>query len=149
MLVLLPLFFAPVVQAKENVNPDNSSSYKVKRLKEKVTLIFKFSAKAKSAHLSKLLAKRMDELTYIVENKKMFYFEKATLRYSATAGQLSEVIVAKSLKSEAGSAKEQMEAYIPQIEKLQENFSSDSAEWRFLQDDINSLKIYIDKLTSI
>lgn len=148
-LVLVSLVVTPVAMAQEAVNPDNSGQYKFKRLKEKVTLMLKFSPNAKADYLTTLLNRRLSELQYIIEGDKMFYFEKATLRYATTAGQLTEEITQHNLSQKIQSTKELFQNHIPEIEQLKLNYDFNTAEWRFVEDDINYLKTYSDQLSSM
>lgn len=132
----------------ERVNPDSQLAYKAKRLKEKIIMFFKFSPKRKAGYYKVLLNRRLSELRYIVESENIAHIEKTSQRYEATAGQLAELIIEKNIKEEVNSAIDLFTTHQLITEKLRDNFSYDTAEWRFVMNDFNSLKIYSEKLSS-
>lgn len=130
--------------SKETVNPDMSSQYLVKRLKEKVTLIFKFGVDSRIEYLSQLMDKRLSELAYIGENKDTANIEKTSSRYESTAGQLTDFVIEKGRGT--FELKSLFERHVPILENTREVYSFESSEYRFIQNDINTLKILSDKL---
>lgn len=137
-----------VIQVQyEEVNPDDGSNYIMKRLKEKIALFFAFSDKAKADLQKKLVQARFAELKYTINNKQMAYFEKSTQRYFTAAGQLTEFLVSKNMIQEYGPIREMFLSYIPLLTQLRDTYNPTTAEWRFVEDDINYTKTYIQKLS--
>ncbi len=148
-LVIVPLFiFPPKAYAIERIYPDSGFKYNLKRLEEKVTLLFKFTSSGKEKYMQSLLEERLLELEYIAETKNIAFIETTSQRYEATAGQLAEFLMAKSLRADAGKIKDQFQKHSEILKYFRDLFSYDTAEWRLMQNDINSLKIYSDSLSS-
>ncbi len=132
----------------ESVNPTDGISYLLKRMNEKVNLFFAFSNESKVIYYRKLVNVRLSELKFIIEKKNMGYFEKSTQRYFTTAGQLTSLLTSTNIKSEFASVREELSSHIPVLEKLRDNFDSSTAEWRFVEDDINYIKGYTSNLSA-
>jgi hypothetical protein len=133
----------------EDVNPNSGLSYKVKRFKEKFTLFVTIDKSAKADIYKSILSKRLAELDYIIGEKAFFYLESSSLRYSTAAGEMSEHIVRHNLKSKREEVKGLFEDHIPQLRNIRDNFDPLSAEWRFIEDDINSLQVYASQISSL
>lgn len=149
LLLIFPLFiFTPSVYAAARIYPDSVSKYNFKRLGEKIILLLNFSPSSKVKYIQKLMEERLLELEYITETKNIAHIEKTSQRYETTAGQLTELIIIKSLRKYIGPAKDKFDKHTEILKFLRSQFKQDTAEWRFVQNDINSLKIYSDKLSS-
>lgn len=131
----------------ETVNPKDGTKYTLKRLKEKIFLLVlsPFSSK-KADYFEELLDARLAELKFVVDNKDMANFQLATQRYSATAGQYTEFLVKKKLNERKEKAVGLLKTHLPVIEKLKGAFNDTTAEWRFVKQDEDYLKIYISQL---
>lgn len=130
----------------ESVNPSDGMSYLYKRIKEKVSMFFAFSNKNKIDNYKNLLNTRLAELKFVIENKHMSYFEKSTQRYFTTAGELTSLLKSAD-KAEVESVKELLASHIPILTKLRDTFEFGTAEWRFVEDDINYIKGYSNDLS--
>ena len=135
--------------AQEKINPDSGITYKTKRLKEKIALVLKFSNLSKASYLEKLLERRLYELKYIVENKQIAYLENSSQRYETSAGILTEFVLAKNVKSKKEELITMFRQHQKDIEKIRDNYSYDTSEWRLVMNDFNSLEIYISKLQQL
>lgn len=144
-VVFVFLFVSCNVYATQKVNP-SSGSYQIKRLEEKIILLFKFSSQAKVDYYKVLLDKRLEELVYVVNSKDLANIEKTSQRYETTAGQLTEFILTKNLGSQKELLIKIFERHSKEIEKLRGVFVFDTGERRLVENDINSLKIYSSKL---
>lgn len=133
--------------SSESVNPTDGISYVFKRVLERVNTFFAFSDRSIVNNYEKLLNSRLSELKYIIENKKMAYFEKSTQRYFTIAGQLTAFLTSKNLKDEYIPTKDLLLSHIPILTKLRDEFDFGTAEWRFVEDDINYIKEYAGKLS--
>lgn len=143
-----PAPVATIDVPKEEVNPEDGTGYWIKRIKEKLWLFFSFSDVSKLNFQKKLVNSRFSELKYIIENNQMAYFEKATQRYFTTVGQLTNFALSKKLNSEYGGVSDLLSSHLPILVSLRDKFKSTTAEWRFVEDDINYVKGYISSLTS-
>lgn len=128
-------------------NPDNQPFYNFKRLYEKVQLNLKSNSEDKLNYQFKLLDKRLTELVYIVENGNSSYVLTTSLRYSTTAGQVTELIIENNLKDQAEKTKEKFEAHLLIVKDLPQKYPKDDEEIKYIIDDANYLKIYIDLLS--
>lgn len=129
--------------------PDYGIIYKLKRLQENVFLKIKSSPVEKVYYESGILDDRLSELKYLVENQKIDYLLKASLRYSATAGKLTDIVkqnyVFDKIPLIQAKFKEHQEIIKGLVVLCQKN---DNTECKYIQDDFNYLKIYSDILTS-
>lgn len=132
----------------ESVNPPDGMSYLLKRISEKINLFFSFSNENKIKNYRKLVNVRLSELKFIIEKRQMGYFEKSTQRYFTATGQLVEFLVSSNIKGEFMPVKEELITHIPVLIKLRDSFDFGTAEWRFVEDDINYVKGYIDDLST-
>lgn len=132
----------------EKVNPSDGFNYGRKRFKEKLYLTLLFYSKDKKiGYYSKLVARRLAELKYVVENKDLANFENATTRYFATAGQFTDFLTKNGSADQKSEAVKSLSSYIFVLEDLRDTFEGqEKAEWRFIQDDINYTKMYSDQL---
>lgn len=132
----------------ESVNPPDGLSYLFKRIREKISMFFAFSQISKIRSYKKLVNVRLAELKFIIENKEMGYFEKSTQRYFTTAGQLTLLLTSVNIRSEFMPVKEQLLSQIPVLTALRDTYDPATAEWRFVEDDINYIKGYISNLST-
>lgn len=164
ILVLVFYLFAPPLSARaqspvpspevkpidvqyESVNPKDGGGYVIKRFKEKVAMFFSFTNSGKLNNLEKQAKTRLAELKLIVDDKQMGFFEKATQRYFTTAGQMTDFVVAKKMNNNKDEVMEILSSHLPVLMILRDKFPDNTkAEWRFLEDDVNYVKMYIEKL---
>lgn len=141
----------PVVEVREvkyeSINPQDGFSYIFKRFNEKIGIFFTFSNGSKVDNYKKLVDIRLSELKFVVDNKQMAFFEKSTQRYFTTAGQLTDFVVLKKMTSEYSAVREMLASHIPVLTQLRDTFNYTTAEWRFVEDDINYAKTYMNKLS--
>lgn len=130
----------------QEINPKDTFNYGVKRFKEKFFLAVNFSKNKKADYLLNLTDVRLAELKYTIENKDMANFETSTQRYFTTIGQYVEHLTSKKVVYDKKIISEKLDKHTPILEKLRDSFPSDTAEWRFVQDDINYLKNYLNTL---
>ncbi len=130
----------------EEVNPDREVFYKVKRLKEKLSLLTKITPRAKAKYYEELSKRRLAELTYVVKGKNLAYIETSSQRYETTVGRLTELVVTKRVTKENESVQKLLSDQLAVVDELKDYFPYDTAEWRFVMNDYNSIKIYMEKL---
>lgn len=132
----------------ESVNPPDGISYLLKRVREKISMVFAFSNERKINNYKKLVQVRLAELKFVIENKEMGYFEKSTQRYFTTVGQLTEFLTNKNIMTTNQEVREMLSSHIPILSRLRDTYNPTTAEWRFVEDDINYIKGYINSLSS-
>lgn len=145
-IFVLNLFTAQSAYAKNyqriKINPSDGYKYTLKRFEEKIVLfILNSLPKNKENYYEKLIDVRFAELTIVAQKKQIAHIEKSSQRYSATVGEAVNWNKNKSLNSD--ELKKIIEGHLKLIPELQNNYDATTAEWRFLENDINSLKEYL------
>lgn len=131
----------------EAVNPGDDPAYVFKRLREKsILLIWSISSEKKADFYEKLLTVRLSELKKIVDKKDIANIQTTSQRYSATVGEYTDFLATSKLASRKEKVKAMLQMHIPVLEKLRDSYDYSLAEYRFIQYDIDYLKIYISKL---
>lgn len=128
----------------EKINP-NSSLFLFKRAFEKIRGKIIFSQEKKINFEGKLLEKRLSELNYLVNNKKLTPLETASQRFSAQAGIYIDALNKNGL-SYKENVLEDFKKYNILLSKLRDNFPANDAYWLLLQQNIDTLNILSDKL---
>ena len=148
VLIFVLAFFGLSLILSQKANPDDQLIFGLKRIQEKAFLNFKSSPVEKVDYMSALLDNRLRELSNVVKNKNYDYVLPAASRYSTTAGQITELIIANNLRDKVEDTKNQFLAHLQVLQEIYviypKNF--DDEEYKYIEDDINYLKIYLDKL---
>lgn len=143
---------AILLVASNSANPDRLD-YGFKRLQEKLYLSLKFSPQQKADYYETLLNNRLNELKYLTNNKKTYLLWQSSSRYSATAGQLTDLIGQNDLKDKAAQFISIFQTHQAAINNLLTNYPGDldptEENSKFLTDAINYLNQYIDKLSQV
>ncbi|KKQ51496.1 MAG: hypothetical protein UT40_C0006G0013 [Candidatus Woesebacteria bacterium GW2011_GWA1_39_21b] len=130
---------------KEKINP-GSSLYAIKRLAEKIHEKTIFSQEQRVAFHNRLLTKRVSELNYLVENKKITPIEQASYRLSAQAGVFTDELVKLNKKEENEKTLQWFTLYGNKLGQLRDNFPANSSNWLLLQQNIDTLNILAEKI---
>lgn len=131
----------------ESINPGSGYAYSFKRLKENITLdLLSIFSDKKANYYLKLVSTRLAELKYVIFNKDEDDFQTSSQRYFSTAGQATQFILDKNLNSIKGPAKDLFTSQMSKLDVLRDSFPYDTAQYRFIQDDINYLTSYITQL---
>lgn len=157
-LIFLAIFFSsdgfaysqgptPISLSEEKVNPGDDYKYVMKRFQEKVKLFLTSSVSKKINLHSKLIDIRLSELKYVVEKKDIANFQTASQRYTATAGQATDFVLKKGNEEAKKKLISKFKSHVPWLIGLQTPYIPDNSEWRFLQDNINSLESYSSRLS--
>ncbi len=144
LLIIFILLLLNISVAK----PTNRPFYSLLRLYEKTQLSLKSDPKDKLNYQYELLDKRLGELDFIVRNGYSPYILTSSLRYSTTAGQITELIVNNNLKDESQKAKNKFETHMLIVKDLSNKYLKNDGEIKYVIDDINYLQKYIDLLSS-
>jgi hypothetical protein len=149
LIITLPVIFTLSILGVKGANPNSQPLYNIKRLYEKNQLNSKSSIYDKLNYLYGLLDKRLAELEFIVKEGKSSYVLTTSLRYSTTAGQITELIIQNNLKNESQKAKEKLESHFLIVKDLPQKYPKTDEEVKYIIDDANYLKIYINQLSSL
>jgi len=117
----------------ERLNPD-SLLYLFKRVNEKAIVFFIRDEEKQSEYYSKLLDKRFKELVYIINVEKTGFLEEAAGRYITLIGQMKRDGVYTI-------SKERTKIYTFILEKLRDNYPSNTSYWLIIQQAIDTTRI--------
>lgn len=132
----------------QNAAPDFPPFWSLKRIQEKVFLNFKTNPEQRTQYLSFLLDNRLDELSKVVKNKHYDHVLKASLRYSTTAGLITDLVISNNLTSYVEPIRQKFLNHQKVLNDLYVLYpkNTDNLEYKYIEDDINYLNIYLDKL---
>lgn len=119
------------------------------KLKEKITLFFKFDKKQKSAYQKELIEKRLAELDYVIKNKQWDFIEDVTSRYSTYLGNYINFVEKNKIIDDKEQLLNILHGHKNFIEKIQTKFEYGSGWWIYIEHDINVLKMSIEKITAL
>ncbi len=135
----------PIQLPYEKINPKDGFKFSFKRLQEKIIFaFFTFSAQSKYMYQRDLLSKRLAELKYVVDNKDISNIQTTSQRYYTTAGDLTQFTIKNN--QDKNAFKEQLSSHLLILENLKKEFNDTTAEWRFIEHDIDYIKTYISQL---
>ncbi len=149
-LIIILALFALSLLLSQKANPDMPPFFALKRIQEKVFLNFKSNPEDKLEYLNHLLSNRLVELSNVVKNKNYDYVLKSSLRYSTLAGQITDLIIVDNMKDKIPVITAQFidhQAVLYDIYVIYPKNIPDNEEWKYIQDDINYLDLYLQKLS--
>lgn len=148
LVVILSLFILSLLFSR-NANPDFPPLWGLKRVQEKVFLNFKSTPEERVNYMSALLDDRLSEIKSIVNNKSYTYLLNSSLRYSTLAGEITELVVTNNMADRTAAIKEQFQNHKKVLYDLYVAYpkNTDNIEYKYLEDDINYLNIYLEKLS--
>jgi len=138
-MILVLMFFA------KDSKPDESM-YKVRRLQEKMTVFTKISPQEKVEYYLSLLDKRFMEMQYVYDKKLDYFAVSTSLRYSATAGEIVEIIKKNNLSAMIPEVRENFENHKTGIKNILDSYPYTNEKWKFFQDALNYLDLYLGQL---
>ena len=143
-LVIFSLIMANVA------NPD-SFFYPLKRIQEKTFFSLKTTPDSQVNYLNNLLDIRLRELKNLISNGAYSYLWSSSLRYSTTAGQMTDLVVANNLKDMVGPVKNKFLNHKKILDEMYVVYpkNTNNVEWKYLLDGINYLNSYLDQLSQI
>lgn len=131
-------------------NPGNEQLYKVKRFEEKLFLAVHSTPQQKADYYSLLLDRRLEELIFVVDSKDFSHVWQTASRYSSTAGEATDLIVRYNLEDKAEALQEQLRSHQPKLQELLQHYSlKEDGDWKFIEDDVNYLDLYIIRLSAV
>lgn len=150
-IIILSLL-AILLLASGSANPDRID-YVFKRAQEKLFLNLKFTSSQKVDYYETLLTNRLKELEYLTTNKKTYLLWQSSLRYAATAGEVTNLIVNNNLKDQTTQFIDIFKKHNQAINDLLTIYPGDldptEKNWKFLEDAKNYLDLYIEKLSQV
>lgn len=149
-LIAILIIFALSLILSQKADP-NSPFFTLKRIQEKVYLKLKQDPEARADYMVFLLNNRLYELDAVVKNKNYGYVLPAASRYSTLAGQITDLVIMNNMKDKVSSLKQTFEDHLQVLNDLYIIYPKnipDNEEWKYIKDDYNYLKIYLDKLSS-
>lgn len=151
ILIFVLAFFGLSLILSQNANPDATLIFGLKRIQEKTFLSFKSEPVSRLDYMSNMLENRLEELSNSVKNKKYDYVLPAASRYSSLAGQMTDLIIANNLSDKIDPVKNQFSAHAKVLHEIYVIYpkNTENVEYKYIEDDINYLKIYLDKLSKI
>ena len=134
----------------QTANPDFPPLFVLKRAQETVFLSLKISPKDKVNYMMVLLNTRLQELSSQVKKESYSQILPSASRYSTLAGQITEIILANNMKDQAALVKSQFTNHQKTLLEIYVIYpkNTDNFEYKYIEDDINYLKIYLDKLSN-
>lgn len=157
-LIILLLFFIvsfgimsqveAVDEIKPNIQVDHIAN-NIEKIQEKITLFFKFDKKDKTKYMEFLSEKRLAELYYGIKSNQLDLLEPSASRYSTYIGNLTNFAMANRVASEKDELTKMFDKHIKIVEELQSSIPHDSGWWLALQHDINSAKIFEERIKGL
>ncbi len=150
LIGILAIFTLSLISSQK-ATPNDPLLFVLKRVQEKTFLSLKSSPQEKLDYMVHLLNNRLYELNAVVRGKNYNYVLPSASRYSTLAGQITEYIIANNMKDKVAPTKKMFEDHYKTLVDLYvlypKNDPENNHEWKYIQDDYNYLKIYIEKLT--
>ncbi|TSC64475.1 MAG: Uncharacterized protein G01um101493_117 [Microgenomates group bacterium Gr01-1014_93] len=149
LLFALMVFFSTSVKAEDMSEVEFEVNHVAKgfeKFKEKALLFFKFSKDDKYKYQKFLLEKRLAELKYVIDSKEWDPIETTSSRYTSYLGRFHDSVVKSNLKGVNEEVLSIYERHGKVLRELQKNFEFEGGWWLLLQHDINSTKIFSEKL---
>lgn len=124
-----------------------STFYDLKRLQEKIFVAVKTNPVDRGNYYSLLLDVRLNELKAVVENRQFDYLRSSSLRYSTTAGLLTELIISRQVGELVPGIQNKFLNHQRIFQKLFDSYPFEANDFgKFIQDDYNYLEIYSNQL---
>ena len=135
----------------QKANPDFPPLFNLKRLQENFFLKLKSSPAQKVEYMSSLLDSRLIEIQNIINDQSYSDMLTTSLRYSTQAGKITDLIIANNLTDKVNPAKNQFMDHRKFLYALYVAYpkNTDNVEYKYIEDDINYLNLYLDKLSKI
>lgn len=133
----------------DKIMPNSVEFYTIKRFQEKVFMLLQSDTRNKISFNESLLETRFNELSSIVYNKEYDYLYSSSLRYSTTAGVLTQMIKSGEFKDLENQTRTKFKEYQQEIQNLYNScLSQDDDRCKYVQDAYNYLAIYLDQLSN-
>ena len=130
------------------ITPDKTIRYPLKRIKEKVSVIFLslFNKKSLGSYQLKLLNDRTNELFYLAEHDKLPFIETAVSRYITQVGLVKDQLELDNVSG--GKVTALLAGVYDKFEKLRDEFPAQSSMWLLYQQASDSTKVLVSDAQS-
>ena len=129
----------------ERIKPGNFY-YPAKRAWEKLRIKLIFSLEKKIDYRELLLKKRLSELKYIAEEKKLDVFENASYRFSYEAGELTNLIEKLGDDEKTRRYIEEFDKYVLVLPSFRDLYPANTSNWLLIQQNIDTLRFLQERL---
>lgn len=151
-VIAILIAFALSLILSQKASPNIPPLFTLKRVQEKIFLKLKSNPEKRLDYMLFLLDNRLEELGAVVRAKHYDYVLSSASRYSTLAGQITDFILANNLKDNVQNTKHTFEDHYKILVDLYVFYPKsdlENHEWKYIQDDYNYLKIYLNKLSSV
>lgn len=147
--ILILAVFAFSLIFSQKASPNFPPLFALKRIQEKAYLNLKGNPQDKLDYMSILLNRRLEELDSIVTSKSYDYLLYSSLRYSTLAGQITEIIIENNMKDKVPATIDQFQNHKKVLQDIYVRYpkNTENLEYKYIEDDINYLNLYLDKLS--
>lgn len=148
-LIAVLILIAASLILSQTATPDFPPLFALKRIQEKAFMSLKSNPKERLNYMRSLLNTRLDELDKQVKVQSYSQILSSASRYSTLAGEITDFIITNNLEDQVPST---MEQFINHKKVLREIYviypkNTENVEYKYIEDDINYLDIYLDKLS--
>lgn len=132
-------------------SPDSPLLFSLKRIQENAFLNLKSNPEERVDYMRSLLNTRLEELKSQVNRESYGYILPSASRYSTLAGQITDIVIQNNMKDQVNSIKDQFIAHQKILQEIYVIYpkNTENVEYKYIEDDINYLKIYLDKLAEV
>lgn len=147
-LITVLTIFALSLLIAQKATPNYGPFFSLKRVQEKLYLSLKNNPSDRVDYMSLLLNNRLDELQRDVKSEKYGYILPSASRYSTLAGEITDLIITNNLTNKIEQTKNQFLSHQKILNDLYVIYpkNTDNLEYKYIEDDINYLDLYFDKL---
>ncbi|MBI4136735.1 hypothetical protein HY469_01615 [Candidatus Roizmanbacteria bacterium] len=126
----------------------SSHLFYAKRMSENIILATKTNPEQRAQYYSELLDIRLKEMQELYDRKEFDLMLSASLRYSTTAGRLTETLKTNQLNTMNAQIKEQFTSHKQSLQSMADTYMKEEEgdRWRFIIDAKNYLEIYEKEL---
>ena len=134
----------------QTASPDFPPFWGLKRIQEKIYLKLKSNPNQKLDYMSFQLDRRLQELKSQVERQSYGYILPSASRYSTLAGEITDMILTNNMKDKVVSITNQFKEHQKVLYDIYVIYpkNTDNMEYKYIEDDIYYLKLYLDKLSN-
>lgn len=150
LIIILAVFALSLILAQK-ATPNVPPLFALKRIQEKIFLNLKSDPQEKTDYMIFLLNNRLEELRQQVNAKNYDYILPSASRYSTLAGQITDLIIENNMTDKIDPIKQTFLKHQKLLNDLYVIYpkNTDNWEWKYIQDDYNYLKLYLDKLAKM
>ncbi len=150
LITVLAVFALSLILAQK-ATPNSGPFFALKRTQERIFLSLKNNPPDRIDYMSRLLDNRLDELNRDVKSQRYGYILPAASRYSTLAGQITDLIVANKLTDKVNPVKIQFLNHKKILREIYVIYpkNTENVEYKYIEDDINYLDLYLDKLSKV